>query len=362
MTSVNRLATSISAHAWNGSGDLLALCPNTNEIHIYRYDGTTFDHVDTLFEHDAIVTSIAWAPNTNRILSCSQDRNAYVWQHDGTSWLPTLVILRINRAATCAAWSPREDKFAIRTGDCVVAICYFEADNNRWVSKHIKKDITSTVLSIAWHPNNIILAAGGTDKALRVFSGFIKQVDSRKDVADGTAFGKKLPFGALLATHEMNSWVLGVKFSPTGNSLAWTCHDSSFHVLHCATEDRSLQSFNHNYLPLRTLVFVNEGSIVAAGYDCKPYLIQDNQGWKIVKSIDAKVVETKKGSNARAMFENLTARGEEETESNELSSRHQNSISVLSNVKEGVLSSSGLDGNVVVWSLAAQASEAGVTF
>jgi len=362
MTSVNRLATSISAHAWNGAGDTLALCPNTNEIQIYRYDGSTFDLLDTLFEHDAIVTSIAWAPNSNRILSCSQDRNAYVWTNDGTSWQPTLVILRINRAATSAAWSPREDKFAVGTGDCVVAICYFEADNNWWVSKHIKKDITSTILSVSWHPNNIILAAGGTDKCLRVFSGFIKQVDSRKDVAEGTAFGKKLPFGQLLAEHHMNSWVLGTKFSPSGNALAWTCHDSSFHVLHCATEDRSLQSFNHNFLPLRTLVFVNERSIVAAGYDCYPILIQDEQGWRIIKSIDAKVSINKKGNDARKMWEDRTARGEEETDSAELNSRHQNAISVLANVKDGVLSSSGLDGNVIVWSLSAQASEAGVSF
>jgi len=61
-------------------------------------------------------------------------------------------------------------------------------------------------------------------------------------------------------------------------------------------------------------------------------------------------------------FEDLANRGEEDTESPELNSRHQNSISVLANVKEGVFSSSGLDGNVVVWSLQAQASEAGVSF
>ena len=33
----------------------------------------------------------------------------------------------------------------------------------RWVSKHIKKPIRSTVLSIDWHPNNYLLAAGSSD-------------------------------------------------------------------------------------------------------------------------------------------------------------------------------------------------------
>lgn len=33
----------------------------------------------------------------------------------------------------------------------------------RWLSKHIKKSICSTVLSLDWHPNNILLAAGSAD-------------------------------------------------------------------------------------------------------------------------------------------------------------------------------------------------------
>ena len=33
----------------------------------------------------------------------------------------------------------------------------------RWVSKHIKKPIRSTVLSLDWHPNNYLLAVGSTD-------------------------------------------------------------------------------------------------------------------------------------------------------------------------------------------------------
>ena len=33
----------------------------------------------------------------------------------------------------------------------------------RWVSKHIKKPIRSTILSLDWHPNNILLAAGSCD-------------------------------------------------------------------------------------------------------------------------------------------------------------------------------------------------------
>ena len=35
--------------------------------------------------------------------------------------------------------------------------------SHRWVSKHIKKPLRSTILSINWHPNNILLAAGSSE-------------------------------------------------------------------------------------------------------------------------------------------------------------------------------------------------------
>jgi actin related protein 2/3 complex subunit 1A/1B len=41
-------------------------------------------------------------------------------------------------------------------------VCYFEEEQNWWVSKHIKKPIRSTVLSLDWHPNNALLAAGSS--------------------------------------------------------------------------------------------------------------------------------------------------------------------------------------------------------
>lgn len=94
-----------------------------------------------------------------------QDRNAYVWSQDGPDqkWKPTLVLLRINRAATCVKWSPLENKFAVGSGARLISVCYFEQENDWWVSKHIKKPIKSTVTTIDWHPNNVLLAAGSTD-------------------------------------------------------------------------------------------------------------------------------------------------------------------------------------------------------
>jgi hypothetical protein len=60
-----------------------------------------------------------------------------------------------------------------------IAICSFDPDNNWWVAKQLKKPIRSTVLSVDWHPNNVLLAAGSVDMKARVFSAYIKDVDKR---------------------------------------------------------------------------------------------------------------------------------------------------------------------------------------
>ena len=60
-----------------------------------------------------------------------------------------------------------------------IAICSFDEESDWWVSKLLKKPIRSTVLSIDWHSNNVLLAAGSADMKARVFSAYIKDVDKK---------------------------------------------------------------------------------------------------------------------------------------------------------------------------------------
>lgn len=116
-------------------------------MEVYERSGSEWKCLDTLNQHDLRVMGIDWAPNTNRIVTCAADRNAYVWSQDkDLKWKPTLVLLRINRAATCVKWSPNENKFAVGSGARLISVCYFESENDWWVSKHIKKPIRSTVV------------------------------------------------------------------------------------------------------------------------------------------------------------------------------------------------------------------------
>lgn len=217
------------------------------------------------------MTCIDWAPESNRLVTCGQDRNAYVWNLDAETgqWKPTLVLLRINRAATFVRWSPREDKFAVASGARSVAICYFEEDNDWWMSKHLKKPIRATVLSVDWHPNNVLLAVGAADMRAYVLSAYIKSLDSKP--APGP-WGEKLPFNTVCGEFipPSGGWVHAVAFSPSGDALAFTGHDSSLTIIYPGSSSEGQVVVKTTGLPYVSLSWLAEDRIVAVGHDCCP--------------------------------------------------------------------------------------------
>jgi actin related protein 2/3 complex subunit 1A/1B len=270
-------------------------------------------------------------------------------------WKPSLVILRLNRGCTSVKWSPKEDKFAVGSAAAAVSVCYYVPDQHWWLSKLIKGDksgINSTITCIAWHPNNILVAAGGTDSKTRVFSGFVKDLDDRNAVANGTAFGSRLPFAALLAEFPTSGWVHSLAFSPSGTQLAWTTHDSSIHILDCSSAQHTLQTIKCRGLPYVTCIWAGENSLVVAGHDCVPVLFQGAPGtFQYVKDLDSGDGSGQKTN--KNVWENRTELGTEEAVDVGLPSRHQNKIIELSVLNAGSFSSVGWDGNMVIWPYAA---------
>ena len=92
-----------------------------------------------------LISAIDWHPQSNYIVTCAHDRNAFVWSFDEgeKKWKPSLVILRIERAALDCRWSRDGQKFAVASSAKCVPVCYYESDNNWWVSKMIKKHKSS---------------------------------------------------------------------------------------------------------------------------------------------------------------------------------------------------------------------------
>jgi actin related protein 2/3 complex subunit 1A/1B len=88
-----------------------------------------------------VVSSLDWSPVNDMIVSCSHDRGAFVWKYEPSyrQWKPSLVVLRIIRAAINVKWSPNGKKFAVSSGAKCVSVCYYQAQDNWWISKIIKK-------------------------------------------------------------------------------------------------------------------------------------------------------------------------------------------------------------------------------
>lgn len=350
----------ITCHAWNKDRTMLAIAPNNEQVHIMKFDGKTFTKIHELNEHGSRVTGLDWAPNSNRIATCGEDRNAYVWNLEGNEWKPTLVILRINRAATCVKWSPKEDKFAVGSGSRLISICYFESENDWWVSKHIKKPIRSTVVSLDWHPNNVLVAAGSTDFKARVFSGYIKGLDPKPEP---TPWGKKMTFGALMGEYNSGTgaggWVHGVSFDATGGKLAFVAHDSTITVVDKAAESEPMVVLS-KHLPYRCVSFVSDTKVVAAGHDNIPY-IYEISGSELVQTSQLDVPAKKElGRRLTAMdkFRSMDSKGTADAAVTDttLKTTHQNSINEISlfkGSKENVqtVCSVGVDGMLCLWEM-----------
>jgi len=345
----------ITYHAWDSSRSQLAVSLNNHEVKIFRNEGGSWKLSHTLDEHVQRVTSIDWAPKSNRIVTCGADRNAYVWSLEGGQWKPMLVILRINRAATCVKWSPLENKFAVGSGARLISVCYFEQENNWWVSKHIKKPLRSTVTSLDWHPNNVLIAAGSTDFKARVFSTYIKEVDEKPAA---TAWGKKMTFGNLMAefSNGEGGWVHDVSFHSSGDLLAWVGHDSSVSVANAA-QGNTLATIKTEFLPFMTASWVTPNSLVVAGHDCCPmqFVYSDNGKVSFAGKIDEGKQAGEKKTTAMSHFKSLDSRNQSvETSATTINTMHQNTITHLelhsgSKAQAAKFSTTGTDGQLIIW-------------
>ncbi|CAA0823897.1 Actin-related protein 2/3 complex subunit 1A [Striga hermonthica] len=357
--SVHQFAQCITCHAWSPDHSMIAFCPNNNEVHIYQLLGGKWEKIHVLQKHDQIVSGIDWGVGLNRIVSVAHDRNSYVWSLEASEWVPTLVILRLNRAALCVQWSPKENKFAVGSGAKTVCICYYEQENNWWVSKIIRKRHDSSVTSVAWHPNNILLATTSTDGKCRVFSTFIKGVDTKNST--GSSDSK---FGEQIMQLDLSfSWTFGITWSPHGNTLAYVGHNSMIYFVDDVGPSPSAQSLTFRDLPLRDVLFVSERMLIGVGFDCNPMVfVADERGlWSFLRFLDdreqtpgAKYGLQRSGTFGKFYSQSKTGSNDESSEN---SRKHDNCITSIVALKDSgdttitSFSTSGLDGKIIIWDL-----------
>lgn len=278
MSGGKTLAKGIVAHSFNADKSQVAIAPNSEKLFIFDTNKkpdnpSKWSLKHTLEGHLLTIVGVDWCHATNSLVTAGQDRNAYVWTEKDGSWEPELVILRINRAATCVRWTADGRKFAVGSGSKEVAVSRYEDTQSFWVAKSLKRH-KSTVLSLAWHPNNVFIVTGSSDNKCRIFSAYWSVVDKKSQLAGfEDIFEKKMnKFGELLVEFDCaKGWVESVCWSPSGNNLAFGSHDSSVHFVSLKDDATSASSIKLPGLPFRAIEFLSEDTVVAAGYDKKPY-------------------------------------------------------------------------------------------
>jgi len=335
----------ITCHAYNGDQTQLALSLNDENVLIFKKNGTKWEKTAVLSEHSGKVTGLDWAPQSNQIVSCGADRNAFVWKCENGQWKPELVLIRINRAAICVKWSPKENKFACGTGSRLITVCHYDDENNWWVSKNIKKPIRSSVISITWHPNNYLLAAGTTDCKCRVFSAYIKGLESKPGPNE---WGTRLPFGELLAEYgSLNSgWVHGVSFNEDGTMLGWVSHNSS--VGFARGGDQTAQITSTRFLPFSDCMWTSRNTFVGVGFDCNPIVFNlGPNGFEFADKCD----QQQQGGVIKSsmnMWQQMDTKGTT-SGTTDLKTKHKNSILEVKPCNSG-FSTCGADGQIIQWS------------
>uniref|UniRef100_M4DYT0 Arp2/3 complex 41 kDa subunit n=1 Tax=Brassica campestris TaxID=3711 RepID=M4DYT0_BRACM len=199
----------------------------------------------------------------------------------------------------------------------------------RWVSKLIRKRHESSVTNVAWHTNNILLATTSTDGKCRVFSTFIKGVDTKDSKAGSPAESK---FGEVLFISE--KMVISVGYD--SNPMVFAADDTGICLF--LNFSSNIRNLSLSVLFCLTRVFI-------------VLCFQFSEAF-------TKFYGQSKATTANEASESSKSRG----------SVHDNCInSIVSLSKAGSpqvmrFSTSGLDGKIAIWDLGNMQEELGHQF
>lgn len=109
-----------------------------------------------------------------------------------------------------------------------------------------------------------------------------------------------------------------------------------------------------------SILWSSESEIIAAGYNCEAFRLQGSEdGWQLAGSLESKSrpgLADHREESALNMFRQMDLKGKSGTDDTKLKTVHQNTINTIRSFHEdggkvSQISSTGVDGRVVIWSL-----------
>jgi actin related protein 2/3 complex subunit 1A/1B len=340
----------ITCHAWNKDRTMLAICPNTCDLIIYKVDGKKFEVKYTLSEHTQVISSVDWSPVTNRIVTCSHDRNAYVWTLDEKEniWRKDLVLLKLKRAATYVRWSPDGQKFLVATGTNKVRLCEFDTNENWWKSYNLAhKDPTG--LTCEWLSDNQHFVLATTTR--HCFYMTTDTDEAEENAAKNKKNKSKKPV-FFNDSWQSQGWTNAAAVSPSGNWIAYTSQDSYIRFIkkeEVGADDPPQHKLNINGLPLLSIAFVNDTTLIGAGFDCSPRLFFcTGDNWEDLGLLDIPEIREAAAQKTGGLAAKMAAFGGKAAPKSTAQPLHNNIILGL-RITEKFFSTCANDGRVCIW-------------
>eukprot|EP00063_Salmo_salar_P010579 XP_013985414.1 PREDICTED: actin-related protein 2/3 complex subunit 1A-like [Salmo salar] len=254
---------------------------------------------------------------------------------------------------TCHAWNRDRTQIAISPNNHEVHI--YQKSGNQWVKSHELKEHNGHITGIDWAPKSDRIVTCGADRNAYVWS-----------LKDGV-------WKPTLVILRINRAATFVKWSPLENKFAvgsgarlisvcyfesdndWVSHDSTVTVVD-GTKGSTPSQLKTEFLPLLSVLFISENSVVAAGHDCCPMLFRCDDGGSLtfVSKLDLPKASITRNISAMERFRNMDKRATTEDRNTALETLHQNSITQVS-IYEGdqrdcrKFCTTGIDGAMTIW-------------
>ena len=167
-----------------------------------------------------------------------------------------------------------------------------------------------------------------------------------------------MPFGQLMSAFggsDTGGWVHGVSFSASRSLLAWVSHNSTVSIAD-ASKSMQVSTLKTEFLPLLSVSFILENSVVAAGHDCCPTLLNyDDRGClTFVSKLDIPKQSIQHNMSAMEHFRNMDKQATTENRNMALGMLHQSSITQVSihevdkqDCRKFCIT--GIDGAMTIW-------------
>ena len=238
-----------------------------------------------------------WSAATGAIISCSIDRSAWVWAFDkaGNEYKPQLVNVPEKKALLDCQWNLRGDKFLLVSGSGCVYQGFWKAKEKFWTCFKNKKGHKSSIVCGRYSPNGIAIATASTDGQVNIYSAYLGEVD--KDKVHEGPFGKLTSRGECLISFKNQPWANFVAWNPKGTLIAYAVHDSNLNFIDVSSETKQKgKVIRWKGLPFLKGNFVDETTLVAAGFDNTPVLFKSKgDTWEGLE-LDSGLKEEKKSA------------------------------------------------------------------